>query len=256
MPRVRGYRVLLRKAYILGANVRAGWIILRREGPAAAWRFATGILPSFFRRKTGGPSPRAGSPLDEEYGTDTAEGAKLYNLEICGSNYVYANYYRPTEQDVLDAVFAHLPIAHDRFTFIDFGSGKGLVVFRAAAYPFKKAIGVEFARELHETAERNLSLIPRHTLRSDVELVLGDALEYVPPDGGLVLYFYQPFGPPLMRRMIARVKEWCVNREVFVICAWTTNPAITVRHLWEEQSFLATLHEGAGWTIYRTAGLR
>jgi len=47
-------------------------------------------------------------------------------------------------------VLEKLSINHSEFTFIDFGSGKGRVLFLASEYPYKKIIGVELARMLHE----------------------------------------------------------------------------------------------------------
>ena len=49
-------------------------------------------------------------------------------------------------------------IEHDRFTFVDFGAGKGRVLMMACEYPFKQVIGVELSRKLHATASRNYNI--------------------------------------------------------------------------------------------------
>lgn len=45
---------------------------------------------------------------------------------------------------------------YSKFTFIDFGAGMGRVLLMASERPFRKIIGVEFARELITIAENNL----------------------------------------------------------------------------------------------------
>jgi hypothetical protein len=95
----------------------------------------------------------------------------------------------------------------DRFTFVDFGSGKGRAVLLAARLPFRRVVGVELAPELHQVAQRNLRAGLTPGRRADVELHCMDACEYELPETPLVLYLYHPFGPevlaPLIRRVVA-----------------------------------------------------
>jgi hypothetical protein len=48
---------------------------------------------------------------------------------------------------VLRETLAALPIAYDKFAFVDCGSGKGRTLLIASEFPFKFIIGVEFAAE-------------------------------------------------------------------------------------------------------------
>ena len=63
--------------------------------------------------------------------------------------------------------------------FVDFGSGKGRMVFLAAAnHAFRRVIGVELLNEWNETARQNIDK-NRHRLKcKDVALVTSDVLEY------------------------------------------------------------------------------
>jgi predicted RNA methylase len=91
-----------------------------------------------------------------------------------------------------------MAIDHSRFAFVDLGSGKGRALMLAAAYPFRRIIGVEFARELHEAAQKNVLALPDD---SKIELVHGDAADFRLPDGAVALFLYNPFGEELVRRV-------------------------------------------------------
>ena len=67
----------------------------------------------------------------------------------------YAVRYDPSNPEVVRGLISKLQIDYSRFSFIDFGSGKGRVLLVAAGFPFKEVIGVEFSRELHEVALKN-----------------------------------------------------------------------------------------------------
>ena len=89
--------------------------------------------------------------------------------------------------------------------FVDFGSGKGRVVFQAARYPFARVVGVEVSERLNEVARQNIEL-NRHRLRcQDVTLVTIDAASFEIPDDMTVAYFFHPFGGATFERVIANI---------------------------------------------------
>jgi len=221
---------------------------LRTQGPRAALRYGANVLRGVLRRSS--PAPKT-NPLDHEFGTDTARSVKLHNLDIAGPNYRYGVYYRATSFRVLDEVLARLPVVHSRFTFVDFGSGKGLVVLKAATYPYRKVIGVEFARELHETAQENVAMHPAELRRSEIELVHKDVLEFEPPAGDLVLYLYEPFETPVTERLLARIDRFRYGRQLVIAYIWSKNRGLTSRPLWDAAPFLTRHSQGDCWTIYR-----
>jgi SAM-dependent methyltransferase len=78
--------------------------------------------------------------------------------------------------------------------FVDFGSGKGRIVYEAAKYPFAQVIGVEISAKLNEVARRNIER-NRHKLTCpNVDLITADAADFEVPDDLTVAYFYHPFG--------------------------------------------------------------
>jgi len=243
--------VFRRRVRVAGLLATETVRLVRTRGLGVAARFVVNTARGFLLRGVGGPNPKKTNALDERFGTDTADNVYLSGLDIRSANFQYAVYYRPTDVPVLDELFAQLHVDHPSCSFVDYGSGKGLVLLRAASYPFRRVIGVEFARELYETARDNIERYPAELRRAEIELVHGDAFEYVPPAGNLVLYLYEPFEAPLMRRMVEQVRGFCSGRQVVVACAWSMKASFSCKPLWDAADFLAKAEEGEGWTIYR-----
>ena len=145
--------------------------------------------------------------FDEEHGTDTDGTRTIASLDVVASPVaLYAVQYQPTGAQLLRDQLDKLNIDVAQFTFVDFGSGKGRVLLIAAERPFREVIGIEFSRELHEIALRNIGRLPPHLdRRAPVRSVNGDAAEVELPKGNLVCYFNNPFGPPIISRVAERL---------------------------------------------------
>ncbi len=99
-------------------------------------------------------------------------------------------YIRPSENDV----------------FLDYGSGRGRVVFMAATLPFRRVIGVEYNHELHSAAARTWERIRSKLPCKDVQLVQCDASVYELPRDVTVIYFFSPFGGSVLANVIDRIR--------------------------------------------------
>lgn len=98
------------------------------------------------------------------------------------------------------------PIETSRF--VDFGSGKGRVVFAAATRPFLEAIGIEFANGLHQQAIANRDRFAVQGLAiAPMRFVHGDAGAWRFPSGDLVLHFNNPFAEPVMQRLLDNLRS-------------------------------------------------
>jgi SAM-dependent methyltransferase len=121
------------------------------------------------------------------------------SLHIESANARWAVRYQPSPHELASQLIASLPLDPARYTFVDYGSGKGRVLLIAAQQPFSSVVGVEFAHELHERAQCNIERA-RSTLRAaSVFSLHADATAFEPPQTPLVAYFYNPFGEPVMR---------------------------------------------------------
>jgi hypothetical protein len=80
------------------------------------------------------------------------------------------------------------------------------VLLIAAGLPFMEVAGIEFSRELHEIAVQNISRFPSHLIRAGaVTSRCGDAASFPLPPSNLVCYFHNPFGPPVLSKVVARL---------------------------------------------------
>jgi hypothetical protein len=89
--------------------------------------------------------------------------------------------------------------------FVDFGSGKGRVVYQAARYPFARVVGVEISPALSEVARRNIEGNRHRLVCQKVALVTADAAEFEVPDDMTVAYFFHPFAGATFERVISNI---------------------------------------------------
>lgn len=144
--------------------------------------------------------------FDRRYGVNTCGLTLLTDLSIGSGNIAECVYYDPTPVRLLEKIFGKLPKNLNKFVFVDFGSGKGRVLLMASRWPFKRIIGVEFAKELHDIAARNVEIYkdPRQCCH-DIQSTCIDAREFEIPVDNCVLFFYRPFSGLVFREVLERV---------------------------------------------------
>jgi hypothetical protein len=143
--------------------------------------------------------------FDRLHGTDTSDRIELTELDISGANRDQGIYYEPTSTVLFTHMMASIEsaLACEDFVFIDYGSGKGRTLMMASDYQFKSIIGVEFSRELHVTAEKNITIYRGKRQRcNELRAVHSDASVFEPPPGNLLVYFYNPFLGDVMSKVL------------------------------------------------------
>src|ERR1035438_2297402 len=147
-PRVSLFRSIRRK-FARSLEIRGLWgsIGLAVKQPYLWFRF----------HKTEDRRNKTQQEFDRKFGVDTSGIVYLSDLDIASPNFVHGTRYGPTLKKTFDEVVGQVPIAHSDFVFIDVGSGKGAVLLYASEYPFQRVVGVEFSRELHEIAQKNIA---------------------------------------------------------------------------------------------------
>ena len=171
------------------------------------------------RRKLRGMSVKDGftwHPFDLEFGVKTSGLIAGRNLK-CGTQ---ADRHNTAYFGVAPSVF-HEMIARwrrskpagaiDEFTFVDIGAGMGRALLLASEFPFRTVIGVELNPRLARVARNNVAHWKRAGLASaPVRILCRDAVSYRLPAGPCVVFMFNPFEAPLMRRL---VKEWSRNND-------------------------------------------
>lgn len=200
------------------------WI---RHGPRQFVRLAlknVGILPKQTIHLLG----RRTAAFDRNLGIETEDICSIGSLDLDprSESTRNARWYAPTDVSVFECAIASVSFDAREYTFVDYGSGKGRVLILAARLPFQRVVGVEFSAPLHKIAEENIRQAAQRIRLAcqDVQLVCGDAVAFTPPEGPLFCYFYNPFGPLILQRVIDRLVQSLTTapRPIFIVYV---NPA-------------------------------
>jgi hypothetical protein len=176
-----------------------------------------------------------------------------HNIDTQGrSEHTRRDYcYVPTRAAWARGVLRNMPISNPRdYTFVDLGSGKGLMMLLAAELPFRKVIGVELRRHLHETAVANLRQYRHFELKClDIESLNLDATEFEFPKDNLVLYMFNPFGSEVMEKVLNNLQTSMLDapRSVVLIMLFPD-----FAHLVDGAGSFALYSTQPLWRIYRS----
>lgn len=183
-------------------------------------------LLEFLRDST--PARRRQRFGDAEYDWDhrvnTTSGALGWRDRLLG---VFHSPYQPTEavlfHEMIDALSEkagsekvgaekvgskEASFDFHEFTFIDLGSGKGRTLLMASDYPFRRIVGVELLPALHQIALENVTLYKSASQKCfAIQSICGDAADFSFPLDPMVLFLFNPFPEPGLRRVIANLQE-------------------------------------------------
>ena len=115
--------------------------------------------------------------IEKKLGIDTA---KTYSVQKEFSAYKDSEDYAPTKYPELQTMMDYLKLNKDD-VFVDFGCGKGRVIFLAAIQKLKKVVGVELNQALIDVTKKNLKNIKFNN--TPIELFQGDAVNFDVKDG-------------------------------------------------------------------------
>ena len=182
--------------------------------------------------------------FDKRHNVETAREERLGEMGVAADDVRRGNiYYRVTWGWLIKRAMAQLDIDPRRYSFIDYGSGKGKAMLMASDYPFKTIIGLEYAQGLHDIAAENCRTYRSadkqcHSLKS----ILGDVQDYTPPPGPIVCFMCNPFDETTLRAVF---KSWRARYEggepeIRILYLNMRNIAESAKVL-EEQDWLAPL---------------
>lgn len=192
-----------------------------------------------------------GCEFDRKFGTDTgAFVVQIEGLDTTSPNWIHSTRYRPTPATVFHKLMAALPIRHEEFTFIDFGSGKGRVLLLASEFPFKAIVGIEFSRDLHEVAQRNVARYKSLTQAcTRIDCLLLDATLYDVPLGPKVCFFFNPFHEPVMVQVVRRLEASLIAAPSPMFILYY-RPAL--QHIFRDSKYFRELRTDQEYAIYQS----
>jgi protein-L-isoaspartate O-methyltransferase len=110
-----------------------------------------------------------------------------------------------------------LPPRALRAHFVDYGCGKGRGMAVGMIAGFRRVLGVEMMPELATMAEGNLLRMRRRFPETVVHVCVMDAAMFVPREGPLVAFLYNPFHGETLRTVVRRIREHARMFPVWVV---------------------------------------
>jgi SAM-dependent methyltransferase len=174
-----------------------------------AWYFLRDSTPSRRRQRYGDIQ------FDFDHNVNTTAAGVAWWTRLRGL--LGGGLYQPTEESLFREMMNALPIAYERFTFIDIGSGKGRALLMAAEYPFRRIVGVELLPELHEIARENVGKV--FSDRQRFELLCLDARDYEFPPESSVIYLFNPLHEEGLMQLMRTLSQSLEQspREVWIV---------------------------------------
>jgi predicted RNA methylase len=197
------------------------------------------------RKKEGGPRS------DRDLGIETTRHVAVSKLSIEGDNKAHASPYEPTPFGVLEDMLLELDIAHERYTFVDLGAGKGRVLCLASRWPWRRIIGVEAASALAKAAKKNAAAFSASSAEwqkcRKIEVIHADAAEWTLPPEPLVFFLFNPFGAAVIARVLDRIQASYEQspRELCVLYYMPVHAALFAR-----APCLEAISYARDWTIW------
>jgi SAM-dependent methyltransferase len=160
--------------------------------------------------------PVAQHPFDLEYGVDTSGLIGGGDLGVGHVHDVYITAYAAVPPSRFDRTIRRWTLTPpldivENYTFVDLGCGKGRAVMLASELQFRGVIGVELNADLARIAEANVEIWKAAgRVLCPVRIACGDATEFKLPPGPCLVYLANPFGAPVMSRLLERLKAQVV----------------------------------------------
>ena len=152
------------------------------------------------------PGWRREHPYDRSHGVRTSGTLPNYVLQPGDPLNVFTTGYVAVQPSIIRTALAAIPDTQ-RCHFLDLGCGKGRALFVAAEFGFAHITGVELNPGLSRIARRNVAKFSRRNPhQTRINVVTGDALAHLLPSENIVIFLYNPFGHPLIERVLVNIE--------------------------------------------------
>lgn len=139
-------------------------------------------------------------------------------------------------------------------TLLDYGCGKGRVIISAAAYHYKKILGVELA-DIITVARDNIDRM-KHRRTINVVFEQCDAKDFSVPSDVNIIYFFNPFTGSLLDNVASNIySSYRKNpRKIYVIYLNNDHFDKVVSHQdWLNKTYQTEFHPNISCGLYETA---
>jgi SAM-dependent methyltransferase len=190
--------------------------------------------------------------FDRRFGVDTSGFIEPEDLGTPEATPEETGGYEPTPRAAFHRILKSLDLDYRRYTFVDMGSGKGAVLLYAAEFPFKEIVGIEFSPAMHAIAKKNLAVYRGRRVCGDIRNLLMNAVDFEPPAGPTVFFFFNPFKGRTLETVSAHIaRAFAASpRDLLVIYYHTES-----RHpAFDRTEGLETVRRASDHTLYRARG--
>ena len=156
---------------------------------------------------------------EKKYGINTTGADELYKLEKQGIDISHATIYMPVSYTLLEEAFKQLNFYKPQVHFLDIGCGKGRALCVAAHQGFKQVTGLDFAKDLCETAKENLTITKQKIPNIGYKVINNDAFYFEIPDDVDCIFFFNPFDEIIMSGVVNNITDSLRNnpRKISII---------------------------------------
>jgi precorrin-6B methylase 2 len=156
-------------------------------------------------------------------------------------------YYATVNYSIIHRILERLSLQSSD-TFVDVGCGKGRVVCCAARHPCKKAVGVDYSKDLCRQARTNLERL--HGRKAPVVVHNGIAEEFDYTEA-TALFFFNPFGATTLDAVLHKINH--DTRQNGVRFAFVNSTVyqddVFAEHSWLEKYDYWNVERGAGQSV-------
>ena len=183
---------------------------------------------------------------DLEHSVNTTRANVAFKTQLTAA--LAGHLYFATEPYLFAEIMQALPADLREFTFVDLGSGKGRVLLMASGCPFRRIVGVEFLRELHESALQNIARYSSESQQCrNIESLCMDARDFEFPRVPLVIYMFNALPEPVFSRVLDNLSlSFQANRRPIFVCY----RYLEFEHLLKECDWLEKVAGTAHWAVY------
>ncbi len=151
---------------------------------------------------------------EKKYGINTTGADELKKLKKKGIDITHATIYMPVSYELLEETFKHVndvnskplnPALPAGRHFLDMGCGKGRALCVAANKGFKQVTGIDFSKELCDTANQNLILTKQNFHSLKYKVIYNDAFYFKIPDDVDCIFFFNPFDEIIMSGVVENI---------------------------------------------------
>ncbi len=142
---------------------------------------------------------------EKKYRINSTSSSNLSRFNITGHQLAHATEYMPVNYFTIEHLFKHLPQKAKQGVFLDIGCGKGRAMCVAAHYGFQRVKGIDFAKEMIDAAEKNLSATKKIHPSLEYQLSWADISTLGIEKTVTTIFLFNPFDEILLKTVLQKI---------------------------------------------------